>query len=122
MRYVDLEPFAKRLKALGYHARDYGLLDAALKRPKTKIFGQEAYDSFELKAAALTHSTVKNMAMLDANKRTAWLALNSFLFINGFFLRSSHDQSADFILAVATDQLDLNQMAEWIRDHMHIRP
>ena len=122
MRYIDLEPFARRLKATSFHVRDYGLLDSALQRPKTRIFGKDAYGSFELKAAALLHSTVKNMAMFDANKRTAWLALNSFLHMNGFFLRDLPEHSVDFILAVATDELDLNQMAEWIRDHMHIRP
>ena len=87
MRYLELEPFANRLNEIGFMVRDYGLLESALLRPKTTVFGQDAYGSFELKAAAMTHSIVKNHAMMDGNKRTAWIALNSFLFINGFSLR-----------------------------------
>jgi len=121
MRYLELEPFVKRLNAVGFMVRDYGLLESALLRPKTTVFGQHAYASFELKAAAMTHSIVKNHAMMDGNRRTAWIALNSFLLINGFSLRVTQDQIVEFSLAVATDQLDLNQIAEWIRDHMHIR-
>lgn len=121
MRYLELEPFVKRLNAVGFMVRDYGLLESALLRPKTTVFGQDAYASFELKAAAMTHSIVKNHAMMDGNRRTAWIALNSFLFINGFSLRVTQDQIVEFSLAVATDQLDLNQIAEWIRDHMHVR-
>src|SRR5690349_19538695 len=43
--------------------RDAGLLAAAAARPLTTVFGQDAYPTFEDKAAALLHSLVRNHAL-----------------------------------------------------------
>lgn len=53
-------------------ARDPGLLAAAAARPSISVFGDDAYPSFAHKAAAL-HSLVRNHALLDGNKRLAWV-------------------------------------------------
>jgi len=40
--------------------RDVGLLAAAAARPRVTVFGDDAYPTFEDKAAALLHSLVPN--------------------------------------------------------------
>jgi death-on-curing protein len=65
---------------------DYGLLDAAVARPRATAFGLDAYPDEFAKAAALLHSLARNHALVDGNKRTAWAAAWTFLHINGMRL------------------------------------
>ena len=51
--------------------RDIGLLDSALSRPRASAFGEDAYHTVGLKAAALLHSLTKNHCLVDGNKRIA---------------------------------------------------
>ena len=41
--YLDLEDALEQVKFLGLHVKDIGLLDSALSRPKTTVFGEDAY-------------------------------------------------------------------------------
>ncbi len=63
--------------------RDVGLLAAAADRPRTTVFGKDAYPAFEDKAAALLHSLVRNHALVDGNERLAWAAPGVFHLLNG---------------------------------------
>ena len=49
------------------------------------MFGQDAYAGIEQKAAALFHSLIANHPFSDGNKRTAVLALVSFVIANELF-------------------------------------
>ncbi len=63
--------------------RDIGLLQSALARPATTVFGTDAYPTLHLKAAALLHSLAMNHALVDGNKRLALAATLLFLELNG---------------------------------------
>ncbi len=82
------------------------------------MFGEDAYESLQLKAAAMAHSLVKNHALVDGNKRTTWTLMVAFLAVNDFRHNFSADEGMDFILALATDSIDLNQAADEIASHM----
>ncbi|QKJ24711.1 type II toxin-antitoxin system death-on-curing family toxin [Aquiluna borgnonia] len=117
-QYLDLESVIAQVQRLGFFVKDPGLLDSALARPRTTIFGEDAYPSLERKAAALMHSIIKNHPMVDGNKRTSWLVLNTFLFINGYFLEMTTQTAFDLTIGVATDKLDLRAASEIIARHM----
>ena len=118
MQYLSLEDALQQIAISGFYVKDAGLLDSALARPQTSVFGEDAYPTLELKAAAMTHSVIKNQPMVDGNKRTSWFLLNAFLYINGYLLEMSTEEGLEFTLGVATDQLSLEQAAEKIRSHM----
>jgi death-on-curing protein len=120
MRYLSLGVMVKYLTHVGFMVRDLGLLDAALSRPRTRLFGNNAYPTLELKAASLMHSLVKNHALMDGNKRSSWFALNAFLLLNGFELEVTESEAFEFILSVATDRVDLDGMAHWIAEHLTV--
>ncbi len=83
---------------------DYGLLDAAVARPRTTVFGLDAYSDNFAKAAALLQSLARNHALVDGNKRTAWAAAWTFLYINGIPLGDFDvDDAERFINEVATN-------------------
>ncbi len=65
--YLDLDDLLDIAReAVGPDAvvGDYGLLESALARPRTSVFGQDAYPSLHLKAAALLHSLARNHALV----------------------------------------------------------
>lgn len=83
---------------------DYGLLDAAVARPRATVFGIDAYPDHPSKAAALMQSLARNQALADGNKRTGWAAAWTFLYINGIQLGEFDiDDAEQFVNAVATD-------------------
>ena len=63
--------------------RDLGLLDSALHRPATMLWGRDAYATIDEKASALLDSLVRNHPLADGNKRLGWLTTLVFLDING---------------------------------------
>jgi death-on-curing protein len=92
---------------------DYGLLDAAVARPRTTVFGLDAYPDIFAKAAALLQSLARNHALIDGNKRTAWAAAWTFLYINGVALgRFDVDDAEAFMNDLATNSdLDIEYIA-----------
>lgn len=97
--------------------RDAGMLAAAAARPLTTVFGDDAYATFEEKAAALLHSLVRNHALVDGNKRLAWSACRVFHLINGRDLTYSVDEAEQMMLAAAAGALDVSDIAGWLQTH-----
>ena len=83
IEYLIFEDVLDLVADLGCVVRDPGLLESALARPRASVFGEDAYQGIDLKAAALLQSLVKNPALVDGNKRIGWAATLLFLNING---------------------------------------
>jgi death-on-curing protein len=82
--YLEIEDIVEMIRTLGVGPiRDLGLLDSAVNRPRSSAFGEDAYETLDLKAAALLHSMTKNHALVDGNKRLAWLSTVVFCDLNG---------------------------------------
>lgn len=86
--------------------RDVGLLESASARPRSAAFGEDAYPSIHLKAAALLHSVARNHPLVDGNKRLALAATIAFYGLNGLRLTMSNDAAYELIVAVAAGELD----------------
>ena len=96
--------------------RDVGLLESAIARPRASAFGEDAYPDLFLKAAALLESIARNHALIDGNKRLAWLATRYFLIKNGTDVRASSPQEGDrFIREVAQGNVELGDLAGQLR-------
>ena len=117
-RYVDLSLALTQIGYLGFHVRDMGLLQGCLARPRTSVYGQEAYPSLALKGAALLHSLVTTHPMVDGNKRTGWTLLLTFLQLNGLEIIASTEDALAFILGAATGESELEDIARWIEAHL----
>jgi len=82
---------------------DYGLLESAVARPQATVFGEDAYPTLHEKAAALLQSLATNHALIDGNKRTAFVATALFYELNGRRVRASaQDELFDLMIDVAT--------------------
>jgi death-on-curing protein len=119
--FLDLEDLvhvARRTLGAEPVVRDWGLLESALARPQASAFGTDAYSDIEEKAAGLLHSLARNHALVDGNKRLALAATIAFLGINGHRLTFTNDEVYDFVIAVATGELDdVSEIAAVIRAH-----
>ena len=114
--FLDLEDLLRLVELLGAGpVRDAGLLDSAAARAQSSAFGQDAYPTLELKAAALLHSICRNNALVDGNKRLGLLATATFLRVNGHSFNMTQDEAFDLVMLVAEGVLDLPEIAARLR-------
>ncbi len=118
-RYLTLEDVLRQVDRAGWNLRDAGLLASAVARPAATAFGDDAYPTLWLKAAALCQSLDNNQALVDGNKRLAWLTTKVFLAINGQRLRATADEGERFMLDLVGGHADLQVIAAWLHDHSH---
>ncbi len=117
MKYLDRADLAAAAAAAldaPMVVRDWGLLESALARPRTSVFGEDAYVTVWDKAAALLHSLVRNHALVDGNKRLGITATALLLHRNGVELRFEEDEAYDLVIAVAEGRLDVPEIAEML--------
>jgi len=113
VEYLDLEDLLFLTKILGVGpVQDLGALDSAAARARSSAFGQDAYPTLELKAAALLHSLCGNHALVDGNKRLALLACVTFLRINGARFAMTQEDAFELVWAVAAGTLGVKQIAD----------
>lgn len=94
--------------------RDLALLDAAVSRPSTSAFGEDAYPTLREKTAALFHSLVRNHPFTDGNKRTATVAAIFMLRVNGQRVVWHQAEALEVILNVAENRWSLESLAVWL--------
>lgn len=95
--------------------RDDGLLDSALNRaPNLAMYGKP--DIAEL-VAAYGYGLVKNHALIDGNKRVAFLSVGLFLGLNGYKLKATQVEATLTMLAVAASDINEASFAAWVRNN-----
>lgn len=92
-------------------------MSSAIARPKQTVFGDEAYETTWLKAAALFHSLTQNHPFHNGNKRTGFAAMKQFLWLNGFRLIASEESAEYFTVYIVTDKPSIEKTGEWIEHH-----
>ena len=103
----------------GAGLRDAALLESALAKP----LNQAAYgepDACAL-AAAYGYGIARNHAFIDGNKRTAFVAVELFLRLNGWQLTASDAECVLTMLAVAAGDITESEFADWLRAHAAAR-
>ena len=116
VEYLDLEDLLGLARTLGVGpVRDVGLLDSAAARPRSTAFGEDAYPSLELKAAALLHSVARNHALVDGNRRLAWLATVVFLDLDGRGPDLDDDGAFGLVMDVARGAVEVEELALRLR-------
>lgn len=114
-RYLTFDDILRQVERAGFVVRDPGLLASAVARPGTTVFGEDAYPTVWLKAAALCQSIDNNQALVDGNKRLAWLSTKVFLAINGQRLMATADAGERFMLDVIAGHAELAAVADWLQ-------
>ena len=114
--YLELRDALRIVRLLDIGpVRDLGLLDSALARPRTSLFGADAYPTLDLKAGALLHSLVSNQSLVDGNTRLAWLATVVFLDLNDHEPHLDDDAAFTLVWDTASGTVGLNEIAAALR-------
>ena len=93
--------------------RDIGLFESAIARPR-QLAHYETPDAADL-AAAYAFGIARNHPFVDGNKRTAFVAAELFLALNGLELNADDGECVVTMLAVAAGQMDEATFARWLR-------
>jgi death-on-curing protein len=100
----------------GSGVRDAGLFESALARPQQlAVYGQP--DIAEI-AASYGYGIARNHPFVDGNKRTAFVAVQLFLMLNGFRLATSDPDYVLTMLAMAAGEISEAEFAAWVRSHI----
>lgn len=111
------EQLAEHGGAAGF--RDEGLFDSALARP-LNLANYESPDVAAL-AASYAVALAKNHPFVDGNKRTAFVAMELFLWLNGQELNAGDAECVLVMLAVAGGEWDEATLAAWLRERIAAR-
>jgi death-on-curing protein len=95
--------------------RDRAMLESALGRPKNKWSYGEA-DLAKL-AAAYAFGIARNHPFVDGNKRTALLAIVTFLGLNEIDFLAKEPEAVVIIRDLAAGEVDEEGLTRWIRDN-----
>ena len=113
IRAVHNEQLAEHGGAEGL--RDPGLLESALARPpQLAAYGEP--DTAAL-AAAYGFGLARNHPFVDGNKRTAFVAVELFLMLNGTTLTANDVECVLTMLDLAAGHLTEPAFAEWLREN-----
>ena len=116
VEFLELEDILAMVRILDIGpVRDIGLLDSAVERPRSSAFGEDAYPTLDLKAAALLHSMTKNHALVDGNKRLAWLSTVVFCDLNGSASHLTDDEAFQLVWDIASSDMDVASIAKRLR-------
>ncbi|KRI00966.1 type II toxin-antitoxin system death-on-curing family toxin [Curvibacter sp. PAE-UM] len=104
----------------GTGIRDAGMFESALAKPRQlAVYGKPDVSAL---AAAYGYGIARNHPYVDGNKRTAFVATELFLRLNGWQLMATDADCVLTMLGVAAGDLSEEQFADWVRQHVEPRP
>lgn len=103
----------------GSGLRDAGLLESALARPRQLAACGEP--DLAALAASYGYGIARSHPFVDGNKRTAFVAVELFLMLNGADLMADDASCILTMLGVAAGDIDEAAFASWIRSHLQNR-
>lgn len=104
----------------GSGLRDRGLLESVLARPQQQFAYSGGTVELPALAAAYAFGIARNHPFVDGNKRTAAVACELFLELNGCLLVADDAALYPVILGLAEGRVDEATLADWLR--LHVRP
>jgi death-on-curing protein len=115
--YLELADILKLGREIiaDFRVREIGLLESAVARPKTSVFGEDAYLTFAEKTAALLHSIARNHALIDGNKRLAWSAARLFCLMNDLDINMKQDKAYEMVVGVAAGQIEMDEQVKILK-------
>jgi len=117
-RIVQLNRLAVKTFGGSDGIRDKGLIESAICQPQAAFGGQFLHESIYQMAAAYYFHISENQGFSDGNKRTGFLALFSFLKLNGCDLTIPDDYLWPILLEVANGKRSKDDLAVFLSDNV----
>lgn len=102
-----------RFAEIRYGVDRLDLLKSALARPQQAAVYENA--DIICQAATLYFGLIKNHPWLGGNKRTATVLVDEFLYLNGFEVRETIEETIKLVLAIEADEFGVDEIEIWLR-------
>ena len=97
--------------------RDEGLSESAIAQPQASFGGEYMQETIFEMAAAYGFHICKNHPFFDGNKRTALVAVYTFLFFNGYRLQADKKSLFAVIIDLANGKLKKPELANFLEEN-----
>ena len=94
--------------------RDENVLESALARPRN-LWSHEGTTDVATLGAAYAWGIARNHPYRDGNKRIAFLAMATFVELNGYRFQAPEEEVVQIMLAIAGQRCDEAGLVKWIR-------
>jgi len=94
--------------------RSPALLESAVFAPFHTCEGKDMFPSQFHKAAALLRSLAENQPFVDGNKRTAWIAMRTFLIRNHIEVEATVEDVVHLMLRLANKKVGVEDIVEFL--------
>lgn len=101
--------------------RDEGLLESALAQPEASFGGEYVHKTIYEMAAAYGFHICQNHPFYDGNKRTALIAIYTFLFVNGYQLQADKKSLYAIVMDLASGNVEKEELAAYLEEHCEKR-
>lgn len=98
--------------------RDEGLLESALAQPQASFGGEYVHAGIFEMAAAYGFHICKNHPFYDGNKRTALVAIYTFLYVNGYRLQADKKSLYAVMIDLANGKLEKEELAKFLEENV----
>ena len=102
--------------------RDESMLESALARPQQLHANGDPPPDLASLAASLAFGLARNHPFVDGNKRTAAVACETFVMLNGAVLEADDLELYPVYLALAEGSLSETDFAAWLRPRLKLLP
>lgn len=97
--------------------RDEGLLESALAQAEASFGGKYVHKTIYEMAAAYGFHICQNHPFYDGNKRTALIAMYTFLFVNGYRLQADKKSLYAIVMELASGNVEKKELATYLEEH-----
>ena len=95
-------------------------LDMAAKQLKQEVLGNSLYPTIYEQASVLAINIVRRQPFKNGNKRTALVAMITFLRINGYAVSFSQEEVVSFILNITTNNQEFDVLKEEVSSYLEM--
>jgi death on curing protein len=97
--------------------RDEKLLESALGQPQVGFEGEYVHKDLFHVAAAYGFHLCQNHPFYDGNKRTALIAMYTFLYVNGYQNKADMKSLFAIMMDLANGKVKKEELAEYLKKH-----
>jgi len=97
--------------------RSEELLESALAQPQASFGGEYVHKDLFHMAAAYGFHLCQNHPFYDGNKRTALIAMYTFLFVNGYQIKADKKSLFAIMMDLASGKVNKEELAGYLKKH-----
>jgi len=97
--------------------RDHQLLESALAQPQASFDGDYVHKDLFHMAAAYGFHLCQNHPFYDGNKRTALIAMYTFLYVNGYQITADKKSLFAIVMDLANGKVSKDELTNYLKEH-----